>query len=91
MPKRKRTSSVELIAIMDDGIIIEYNQREYFVNQGDVYVKHFENSDLEVDVVHNYENRAMLNIENIRSGEILLRQEINPFKYKDSDEWVQDE
>ena len=33
----------------------------------------------------------MLNIEDIRRGEDVLRQEINPLKYKDVDEWVQDE
>jgi hypothetical protein len=33
----------------------------------------------------------MLNIENLRSGRILVRQEINPFKFKNSSKWMQDE
>ena len=91
MPKRSRSSSVELIAIMDDGIIIEWNNREYYVNNGSKYVNLFVDSDMDCTIVHNYENRAMLNIENIRYGKGVLRQEINPFKYKDSEEWVQDD
>jgi hypothetical protein len=91
MPKRKRSSSVELIAVIENGIIIEWNRKEYYVYHGSDYVKHFANSDLEWTIVHNSENRAMLNIEDIRSGEDVVRQEVNPFKYKDIEEWVRDD
>ncbi len=90
MPKRKRNSSVELIAVDNNGIIIECNSKEYFVACDREYVKLFGHSDIEIDVIHNCEHKAMLNVENIRSGEIILRQEINPFKFKDIDEWVED-
>ncbi len=91
MPKRKRSSSVELIAVDQDNIIIEWNQKEYYVNNGKDYLKLFENSDIEIDIIHNFEKKAMLNIENIRSGETVVRQEINLFKFKDSDEWMCDD
>jgi hypothetical protein len=91
MPKRKRSSCVELIAVIENGIVIEWNRKEYYVCCGSEYVKHFDDSDLECTIIHNTENRAMLNIEDIRSGEDLLRQEINPFKYKDIEEWVRDD
>jgi hypothetical protein len=90
MPKRKRSSSVELIAVMNEGIIIEWNQKEYYLH-GHNYVKLFENPDLEIDVIHNFENRAMLDVKDIRLDEQVLRQEINPFKYKDVEEWVMDD
>jgi len=90
MPKRKRSSGVELIKSDDNGMVIEYNQKEYYVC-GSEYLKLFENSDVEIEIVHNCENRAMLKIENIRSGEIVVQQEINPLKFKNSEEWVSDD
>jgi hypothetical protein len=90
MPKRARSSSVELIAVDDTGIIIEWNSKEYYV-YGPDHVRWFQNCDLEIDVFHNFENRAMLNVRNIRYDEDVLRQEINPFKFKDVKEWVRDD
>ena len=91
MPKRKRNSSVELVAVDDSGIIIEWGQREYYVCGGNDYLKLLDDPEVEFQIIHNCEHRAMLNIKNIRSGEIVLRQEVNPFKFKDSEEWVKDE
>jgi hypothetical protein len=91
MPKRKRNSEVELIAVDDSGIIIEWNRKEYYVCGGNNYIDLLDHQDVECEIIHNSEHRAMLNIENLRSGEIVLRQEINPFKFKDSGEWVKDE
>jgi len=90
MPKRSRISSVELISVDGDGFVIEANKKEYYVF-GNEYTKYFGNPDLEINVIHNFEHRAMLDIENIRSGQIVHRQEINPIKFKDVDDWVQDD
>jgi hypothetical protein len=92
MPKRNRTSSVELIAVDEGGFIIGYNNKKYYVNNSDKgYLKFFEDSEMEIEVIHNFEHRAMFNVEDIRSGDIILRQEINLFKFKDVDEWMKDE
>lgn len=91
MPKRSRTSSIEVKAVDTNGIVIQYGTKEYYVTGGNEYIKFLENPELECTVIHNRENRAMLNIEDIRYGEDILRQEINPVKYKDIGEWVRDE
>lgn len=91
MPKRSRSLSIEVKGVEDENVIIEWRGKEYYVCNGKQYTDLFTNSEMECDVIHNYENQAMLNIEDIRSGEILLRQEINPLKFKDSEKWVRDE
>ena len=91
MPKRSRSSSIEIKSVDDKGIVIQYGQKEYYVNGGNEYIPAFSNPELDCTIVHNFENRAMLNIENIRYGGDVLRQEINPLKYKDMEEWVVDE
>jgi hypothetical protein len=90
MQKRRRSSSVELVKVDDNGITVQYNEKMYYVHtHGKDYAHFFEDSDLEIDVYHNFENRAMIHVKNIRLNEDVLRQEINPLEFKD--EWVKDD
>lgn len=91
MPKRFRNSLVEIKSVDDKGIVIQYGHKEYYINGGKQYIPAFTDPEFECTIVHNCENRAMLNVENIRYGGDIFRQEINPLKYKDSEEWVVDE
>lgn len=91
MPKHSRSSSIELKSVEDNGIVIRYGPKEYFISGGSEYLRLLEDPELECTVVHNEENRAMLIVENVRRGTHLFCQEINPLKYKDSGEWVADE
>ncbi len=91
MVKRSRDISIEITAVDDDGFVINYNGKQYYVNGGKDYIKYYGNPEMEWSIVHNYKYKAMLNIENLRLGEDILRQEINPLKFKNVAMWVVDE
>lgn len=92
MTKRNRESSVTFM-VQNDHVVIEYDGKEYSWNPPvNVDVKTFLNTEeLEFSVIHNFENKAMLDVENLRENQIILRQEINPLKYKEIDDWMVDE
>ena len=92
MAKRAREPSVEF-EMKDGFVVIKYSGKEY---------AWFPPSDMKLDtilsdptfersIIHNFENRAMFNIEDLRKNEDILRQEINPLSKKDVEEWVVDE
>lgn len=91
MPKHSRSSSVELKSVEDNGIVIRYGPKEYFISGGSEYVSLLGNPEIECTVVLNEEKRAMLIVENVRHGTHVFCQEINPVKYKDSGDWEADE
>jgi hypothetical protein len=90
--KRQRQSSITY-EIKGDYVVITYNERQYawrppikgsvdtFLNQ----------QTFEYEIIHNRNGQAMFNVENMRTNEHILRQEINPLAYKDVDDWVRDE
>lgn len=94
MPKRQRRSSAEVVQVNNDGTaIVEQDGKRYYW-----YVpEHIElrtvtdTSQYDIVIIHNFENRAMIDIVNVRSEESCLRQEINPLSRKDVEEWVVDE
>jgi hypothetical protein len=91
MPKHPRSFSVEIKSVEQAGIVIEYRSKEYYLVGGNGYVNAFTDLELECAVIHTPEHRAMLTIDNIRSGIRILRHEINPLKYKEYMDWVCDE
>jgi hypothetical protein len=95
MPKRERRSSAEIIQMNSDGTaIVEYAGKQYYWSYIPSYIaltRLNDASEFDVTIVHNFEHRAMIDITSVRKDEQLLRQEINPLKYKDSEEWVVDE
>lgn len=91
MPKRSREQAVTVVWSTMKQAIIRWNNREYFL-QGytELLGEIFENPEYNCEVVHNKYHQAMLNIENIRTGESVLRQEINPASRLRSDKWEVD-
>lgn len=91
MGKRSRESSISVKETFDKYTVIEWNGRQYVVFDEDKSLSRmFEIPEYTCEIIHNYQNQAMLNIENIRSGEILLRQEVNPARYRNVEEWMVD-
>lgn len=93
MSKRQRDSSTVIIQMNDDGwAVVDYHGKFYSWNvPNDVDInKIMDASQYEITIIHNAERRAMIDIVNIRTEEIYLRQEVNPFEFKDIDEWVID-
>jgi hypothetical protein len=80
MSKRNRSSSVEIKVVDNENIIIEWNQKEYYVHGGNRYTNLFNDSELECEVIYGDNKKPLLNIENIRSGETIVCQEINFMK-----------
>lgn len=90
--KRQRTSGIEY-EVKDGFIIIMSNGRQYawyppingsvetFLNQ----------QSFMYEIIHNNDGQAMFNVENLRTDERVLRQEINPLIYKDVENWMKDE
>lgn len=91
MGKRTRESQISIKETFDNHVVIEWNNKEYAVFHLDQeYIRMFDMPEYNCEIIHNVEKRAMLNIENIRTGVLIRRQEVNPAKYKDVDDWVQD-
>lgn len=93
MSKRQRDSSTVIIQMNDDGwAVIDYHGKFYSWNvPGDIDIdKVMDTSRYDISIIHNAERRAMIDIVDIRTEEIYLRQEVNPFEFKDIDEWVID-
>lgn len=93
MPKRRRSSSAEIVKIDEDGTaVVEYKGRLYawFV-PSDVSVEKIQDTnEYEIQIIHNFEHKAMIDITDIRQDQTVLRQEINPLEHKNVDEWVVD-
>jgi hypothetical protein len=91
MCKRTRESSISIKETFDDYTIIEWGGKEYAVfHLEDAVVKMFNTPDYNCEIIHNDENKAMISIEYIQTGELILRQEINSVKCKDIEEWTED-
>ena len=92
MPKRSREQAITVVWSTMKHAIIRWNNREYFL-QGytELLGEIFSNSEYNCEVIHNKYHQAMLNIENIRTGESVLRQEMNPASKLRSDKWEVDE
>lgn len=93
MPKRVRRSSAEIVQVNTDGTaVVEYNGRQYYWHIPDCVSlnKITDVNEYDITIVHNSENRAMLDIVEVRSEDIFLRQEVNPLSHKDVQEWVID-
>lgn len=94
MPKRQRRSSAEVVQVNQDGTaVVESGDKQYcwYVPENISLDKIIDTNEFEIAIIHNFENRAMIDIVSIRKDEMYLRQEVNPLKYKDSDDWVVDE
>lgn len=90
--KRQRQSSIEY-EINDEFVVITYNGRQYAWYppiEGSI-VNFLNQQAFEYEIIHNRDGRAMFNVENLRTNEFVLRQEINPLAYKDVEDWVRDE
>jgi len=78
-----REPSISVKEAFDKYKLIECNGCQYLV-----FDKHgnltdmFDVPEYSCEVIHTKWNEAILNVENLRSGEILLRQEVNPVKFK---------
>ena len=81
MNKRTRSLSVEVKVVDNENIIIECNQTEYYVHNGKQYKNLFTDPEIECEIICNDNNQFTLNIENIRSGEVIVEQEINFMKF----------
>lgn len=92
MGKRKREPRVEF-EMADGYVILKYDNKEYaWTPPPDFLLKYIlDDSTFMCTIVHNFNNQAMINIENVMDNELILRQEINPLKYKNIGDWVVDE
>jgi len=92
MVKRSREQSITVIWASGKYAIIRWNNRDYFL-QGytELLGEIFANSEYGCEVIHNKYHQAMLDILNIRTGESVLRQEINPASRLRADKWEVDD
>jgi hypothetical protein len=93
MPKRQRRGSAEIVQVNTDGTaIVEQGGKQYLWHIPDGVSLNLitDVNEFEITVIHNPEHRAMIDIVGVRYEESYLRQEINPLKYKDVEEWVVD-
>lgn len=92
MAKRSREASLEF-EMKDGFVVVKYAGKEYawFVPEDKDFKTIVENPLYECSIIHNFENRAMFNVEDLRNNDDILRQEINPLSKKDVGEWVVDE
>jgi hypothetical protein len=91
MPKRQRRSSAEIVQVNTDGTaIVEQGGKQYHwhIPDGVSLNRITDVNEYDISIIHNFEHRAMINIVGVRYEEDYLRQEINPLKYKDAEEWV---
>lgn len=91
MVKRSRELSIEVKEVNeDDTIVFEWNGKDYIIHSNNNVKNMILNTDFDCEVIHNHNHQAMLSVEYIKTGEIFLRQEINPVKYRGADEWMED-
>ena len=83
MGKRSRENSISVKGVFDKYKLIEYDGQQYLVfdKHGNI-TDMFDIPEYSCEIIHNKWNESILNVENLRSGEILLRQEVNLVKYK---------
>lgn len=90
MPKRSRNPSIEIKDFELNVITFEWEGKDYVIH-GDESIKNMiSNTEFDCEVIHNQKHQAMLNVEHVRTGETILRQEINPAKHKKTDKWMED-
>lgn len=91
MVKRSRELSIEVKEInQDNTIVFEWNGKDYIIFSDNNVVDMISSTYFDCEVIHNLHNQAMLSVEYIKTGEVVLRQEINPAKFKGSAEWMED-
>ena len=92
MTKRTRESSIEFEKT-DTFVVIKYGGKKYawFPPDDTKYNTFVSDPTFECSIIHNSFGQAMINVENLRDCEDVLRQEINPLDKKDIEEWVVDE
>lgn len=90
--KRLRESPIDY-EIKDEHVVLNYNGRQYawFPPMKVILEKFLTEDTYNYEIVHNKDGQAMFNVENLRENKFIFRQEVNPLKYKDSDEWEKDE
>lgn len=91
MSKRPREQPVDFI-IKNDHTEVRYNNNVYcWDHPANVnFEKLLEDPDYEFTILHNYEHKAMLNVQNVRKNESVIRFKINPIEFADKGEWVVD-
>lgn len=91
MSKRSREQPVEFI-YRNDLTEVRYNDKVYCWDHPANYnfEKLMQDPDCEFTILHNYENKAMLNVQNIRTDETIIRFKINPIEFAHKGEWVVD-
>jgi len=92
MTKRTREPSIEF-DMMNGFVVLKYGGKKYAWHPpSDIPHNSFLNDPMfECTIIHNSVGQAMLNVEDLRKNEDVLRQEINPLDKKDVEEWVVDE
>ena len=94
LAKRSRETTVSFGPVDADGYVeVTYNGKKY----GWHYHPSLGNIKLLTDerlhectIIHNFENRAMINFVKISTGNHVLRQEVNPYEHRYVDDWVVD-
>lgn len=94
MAKRSRETTVSFGPIDVDGFVeVIYNGKRYAWE----YCPDVANIKLLTDerlhqcaIIHDFEKKAMINFVSIKTGEVALRQEVNPYDQRYIEEWVVD-
>lgn len=90
MSKRSREPSISVKEIENGCIIIEYCGRKYALFSDARLTSVFDLPEYSCEILHNKWHQAMLHVENLRTGETILRQEVNPAKDRNAECWVKD-
>lgn len=90
--KRTRESSIQY-EIKDEYVVLNYNGKQYawFAPMRAILEAFLNHESYDYSIVHNNNGQAMFNVEDLRDNKDVFRQEVNPLKYKDVDEWAKDE
>lgn len=90
--KRQRDASIDY-EVRDGYVILTYCGKKYvWTPPMQMILEAFLSEDTyEYSIVHNRDGQAMFNVENLRTNKDVFRQEVNPLKHKDVEEWVKDE
>lgn len=89
--KRQRDSPIQY-EIKDGYVVLGYNGKQYaWTPPMRLILKAFLTEDTyDYSIIHNNDGQAMFNVENMRNNKDIFRQEVNPLKDKDVQEWVKD-
>ncbi len=91
MSKRTREQSVEFI-IHNDHTEIRYGNKGYYWEHpaNTNLEKLINNAEFDFNILHNFENKAMLNVEHLRDNKSIIRYKINPIQFGYNVEWLVD-